>query len=65
MTLRPSNLLIGVFGMADDKKSKAGQDRASEFIDIHREVVEEAVSSGFGIFSTPGKSDDSEDKRDE
>lgn len=51
--------------MADDKKSKAGQDRASEFIDIHREVVEEAVSSGFGIFSTPGKSDDSEDKRDE
>lgn len=46
-----------------DKSNKTSE--PEQFIDTHREVVEDAVRSGFGIFSGPSheKDDDSDDKK--
>jgi hypothetical protein len=49
----------------DTGKNSSDQDEVTKFVDVHREVAEEALSSGFGIVSTPGKAGDSGNKKDE
>jgi hypothetical protein len=55
------------FNLIKEVNAMSDKSIVEEAVDIHEEVVEEAVSSGFGIFSTPGsgKSDDEDEEKDE
>ena len=48
----------------DNEKTNPNQNEISQAVDIHREVAEEAISTGFGIFGTPGKPGESQKKEE-